>query len=306
MEGGAGPGKKPAGVFFSPSGMLRRGWSGLTSPIVAVKDSVYAAATPRSSVLTPTSGASGSHAAASRLTLPSPAEYTSLFELSAPSSTRSADGAPGHRQLHMSAINETDAIRAPMSARASSSGTGSRTGSRRTASGSSSRTGSRGKSYEANGGGGGSVFFAAGKAGDAMDEEEGRAYLAVNHHNLHSVLTNPKATNWSGALLDAFYPTLEAPDIPMIPFPGLMDVSARDFDPYLKKFGKTAKLYEDNHVKPVSEQLSSSNVPSVAVADGKLARGIHAFCDLSLTRIATICRGCCQVSGGGSQHVLPP
>lgn len=98
-----------------------------------------------------------------------------------------------------------------------------------------------------------------------MDEEE-RAYLEVYHHNLHSVLTNPKASNWGGALLDAFYP-LEA-DIPMLPFPGLDHVHARDFEPYLRKFGKNAKKYEENHTKPISEQLSSKNVPSISVADG--------------------------------------
>ncbi|KAG6971790.1 hypothetical protein JG687_00001837 [Phytophthora cactorum] len=80
------------------------------------------------------------------------------------------------------------------------------------------------------------------------------------------VLTNPKANNWGGALLDAFYPTLDV-DIALAPFPGLADVSTRDFQPYLRQFGTNAAKYEDNHVKPVSEQLSSSNVPSISVAD---------------------------------------
>jgi len=263
---GGGGGKKAAGAFFSPSGMLKRGWSGVTSPIVAIKDTVYAAATPRSSAMTPTGAGSA------RMTLPSPSEYPSLFDVNAPSSTRSADGATSSRHYGMGVISETEALRAPMSARASASHGGSRTGSRRTASSSSSRTGSRDKSFfradEGATSSGNGVFFASSDGADAMEEEEGRAYLAVCHHNLHSVLTNPKGTSWGGALLDAFYPTLEAPDIPMIPFPGLQDVSARDFEPYLKKFGKSAKMYEDNHVKPVSEQLSSSNVPSIAVADG--------------------------------------
>lgn len=276
MEGGSGGGGggKKASAFFSPSGVLKRGWSGVTSPIVAIKDTVYAAATPRSSVMTPT-GASAAGSGSGRMTLPSPAEYPSLFDVNAPSSTRSADGATSFRHYGMGAISETEALRAPMSARASTTNSGSRTGSRRTASSSSSRTGSRDKSFfrsdeganrSSNG-----VFFTGASGADAMEEEEGRAYLAVCHHNLHSVLTNPKGTTWGGALLDAFYPTLEAPDIPMIPFPGLQDVSARDFEPYLKKFGKSAKMYEDNHVKPVSEQLSSSNVPSIAVADGMCA-----------------------------------
>lgn len=247
MEGAGGKKKE---AFFSPSGMIKRGWRGVTSPVIAIKDSVYAAATPRASVLTPTGAASVGNSA-NRMTLPSPAEYPSLFAVGAPSSTRSMDGS-NSRQFGMGAINEGDAgVRAPQSARASSN-----------ASRTSSRTSTRERSFFQ----GDDISSGGGSNGlDKLEEE--RAYLAVCHHNLHSVLTNPKASNWGGALLDVLYPTLEAPDIPMIPFPGLQDVSARDFEPYLKRFGKNAKTYEDNHVKPVSEQLSSSNVPSIAVAD---------------------------------------
>uniref|UniRef100_H3HAV4 Vacuolar protein sorting-associated protein 54 C-terminal domain-containing protein n=1 Tax=Phytophthora ramorum TaxID=164328 RepID=H3HAV4_PHYRM len=180
--------KKPSGSLLSPRGLLKRGWDGVTSPLNALKDSVVAAATPRSA--TPTS----------RMTLPSPTEYPSLFD----------------------------------SARESSS---ARTGSW----GSSGRTASSSRGWPEEG---------------AEDEEE-RAYLS--------------ASNWGGALLDAFYPSLDV-DIALAPFPGLADVSTRDFQPYLRQFGKNAAKYEENHAKPVSEQLSSSNVPSISVADEDVAK----------------------------------
>ncbi|ETN23174.1 hypothetical protein PPTG_02827 [Phytophthora nicotianae INRA-310] len=224
-------GKKPLGGL-SPRGLLKRGWNGVTSPLNALKDSVVAAATPRSVAATPTS----------RMTLPSPTEYPSLFDVRGPSSTRSADGATVFSHKH-----EIEA-RMPQSARESSSST--RTGSW----GSSGRTGSSSGGWPEE------------RLNDAQGEEE-RAYLSVCHHNLHSVLTNPKVNNWGGALLDAFYPTLDV-DITLAPFPGLADVSTRDFQPYLRQFGTNAAKYEENHAKPVSEQLSSSNVPSISVADG--------------------------------------
>jgi hypothetical protein len=216
---------------LSPRGLLKRGWNGVTSPLNALKDSVVAATTPRSVAATPTN----------RMTLPSPTEYPSLFDVRGPSSTRSADGAAvfNHKQ-------DMEA-RMPQSARESSS---TRTGSW----GSSGRTASSSRGWPEDG------------AGDAQAEEE-RAYLSVCHHNLHSVLSNPKANNWGGALLDAFYPTLDV-DIALAPFPGLADVSTRDFQLYLRQFGTNAAKYEENHVKPVSEQLTSSNVPSISVADG--------------------------------------
>ncbi|KAF4042280.1 Vps54-like protein [Phytophthora infestans] len=222
-------GKKPLGGL-SPRGLLKRGWNGVTSPLNALKDSVVGAAALRSVAATPTN----------RMALPSPTEYPSLFDVRGPSSTRSADGATVFSHKH-----EVEA-RMPQSARESSS---ARTGSW----GSSGRTGSS------------SVGWPEEGVGDAQGEEE-RAYLSVCHHNLHSVLTNPKANNWGGALLDAFYPSLDV-DIALAPFPGLADVSTRDFQSYLRQFGTNAAKYEENHVKPVSEQLSSSNVPSISVAD---------------------------------------
>ncbi|RLN66773.1 hypothetical protein BBJ29_000059 [Phytophthora kernoviae] len=78
--------KSSGGGFLSPSGLLKRGWNGVTSPLNALKDSVYNAATPRSVAATPTN----------RMTLPSPTEYPSLFDVRGPSSTRSADGASGY------------------------------------------------------------------------------------------------------------------------------------------------------------------------------------------------------------------
>ncbi|GMF16907.1 unnamed protein product [Phytophthora fragariaefolia] len=226
--------KKPSGALegLSPRGLLKRGWNGVTSPLNAFKDSVVAAATPRSVAATPTN----------RMTLPSPTEYPSLFDVRGPSSTRSVDGAvvSGHKSEFEAHV--------PQSVHESSN---ARTGSW----GSSGRTASSSRGWVEEG------------AGDVQGEEE-RAYLSVCHHNLHSVLTNPKATNWGGALLDVFYPTLDV-DIALAPFPGLVDVSTRDFQPYLRQFGTSAATYEENHVKPVNEQLSSSNVPSISVADGK-------------------------------------
>ncbi|POM71165.1 Vacuolar protein sorting-associated protein, partial [Phytophthora palmivora] len=218
--------KKPSGSLggLSPRGLLKRGWNGVTSPLNALKDSVVAATTPRTVAATPTN----------RMTLPSPTEYPSLFDVRGPSSTRSADG-----MVVSSRKNEVEA-RMPQSARESSSA--------RTGSWSSGRTASDSRKWS-----------------DAQSEEE-QAYLSVCHHNLHSVLTNPKANNWGGSLLDAFYPTLDV-DIALAPFPGLADVSTRDFQPYLRQFGTNATKYEENHVKPVSEQLSSNNVPSISVAD---------------------------------------
>lgn len=250
--------KKPSG-FFSPSGLLKRGWNGMSSPITAVKESVIAATTPRS-MATPSP--------ASRMAQPSPAEYPSLFAVNTPSSTRSDGGHYIHSMAHFGGERE---LTAPASARSASGGGGgfatsntSRTSSRTN---SSSRTGSRGELPPRPDARTGSASSSSSelKAVEHMDEEE-RAYLEVYHHNLHSVLTNPKASNWGGALLDVFYP-LEA-DIPMLPFPGLDHVHARDFEPYLRKFGKNAKKYEENHAKPISEQLSSKNVPSISVADG--------------------------------------
>ncbi|RLN70929.1 hypothetical protein BBJ28_00011870 [Nothophytophthora sp. Chile5] len=238
-----GGAKKPS-AFLSPQGLLKRGWSGVTSPLNAIKDSVYAAATPRSAAATPTS----------RMTLPSPTEYPSLFDVRGPSSTRSADGGDFNYSRGMSTVAEGGVgARQPQSARGSGSRSNSgssRTGSWRTGS-NSSRTGSASRPWLAQ------QEAGASEAADDQGEEE-RAYLSVYHHNLHSVLTNPKASNWGGALLDALYPTIDV-DIMLAPFPGLPDISARDFQPYLRKHGTNASKYEKNHVKPVSEQLSSSN-----------------------------------------------
>lgn len=206
-------------AFFSPTGLLKRGWNGVSSPINAMKDSMLAAAaTPRS--------AAAAAMMNTRSGMPSPAEYPSLFDVRTPASTRASDG--------QSLRDEAPPLK---------------------------MSSSRSQSRE-------TMKPAPAEAFDAqsMDEEE-RAYLSVCHHNLHSVLTNPKANNWSDMLLDAFY--LPEPDIPMDPFPGIEQVTTRDFEPYNKKFGKSAALYEENHAKPVSEQLSSSHVPSISVADGR-------------------------------------
>ncbi|TYZ63737.1 hypothetical protein PybrP1_003706 [[Pythium] brassicae (nom. inval.)] len=217
--------RKPTstGSFFSPSALLKRGWSGVSSPIAAVKDSVLAA-TPRS-MLTPSTPSS------TRAAQPSPAEYPRLFDVRA--SARGADGTGASF----------------FGGDAASGGGGSRTSSRTSSSGSAAVEPQR------------SV--------ELMDNDE-RALLEVGHHNLHSVLANPKASSWGGALLDVFAP-LE-PDLGMLPFPGLEPVHARDFEPYLRRFGKNAKRYEENHTKPISEQLSSKNVPSISVADEDVAK----------------------------------
>ncbi|CAI5745519.1 unnamed protein product [Peronospora destructor] len=230
--------KKPAETVgeLSPHSLLKRGWNGVTTPLNALKDSMVA--TPRSVAATPTR----------RMTLPSPTEYPSLFDVRGPSSTRSVDG------LTLLSHKHEMEVRMPQSARESS-----RTGSWTT----SGRTAFRSKEWPER------------ELDDAQNEEE-RAYpLSVCHHNLHSVLTNPKANNWGSTLLDAFYPMLDV-DIVLAPFPGLEDVSTRDFEPYLHKFGTNAAKYEDNHGKPVSEQLSSNNVPSVSVADEDVTKCIEA------------------------------
>ncbi|TDH70784.1 hypothetical protein CCR75_005496 [Bremia lactucae] len=103
------------------------------------------------------------------------------------------------------------------------------------------------------------------RLGVAKGGEE-QAHRSVYHHNLHSVLTNPKASSWGGTLLDAFYPMLDV-DVALASPPGLTDVTMRDFQPYLREFGTNATKYEKNHLKPVSKQLSSSNVPPIFVAD---------------------------------------
>ncbi|CAH0490674.1 unnamed protein product [Peronospora farinosa] len=229
--------KKPVEIVseLSPHGLPKRGWNGVTIPLNARKDSMVA--TPRSVTTTPTS----------RMTLPSPTEYPSLFDVQGPSSTRSVDGLAMLSQKH-----EVE-IRMPQSARESSRN-GSWTSSGRTAF----------KSKE----------WLERELDDAHSEED-QAYLSVCHHNLHSVLTNPKANTWGSTLLDAFYPTLDV-DIVLAPFPGLEDVSTRDFEPYLHKFGTNAAKYEENHGKPVSEQLSSNNVPSVSVADEDVTKCLEA------------------------------
>lgn len=212
---------QPAAGFFSPGTLLKRGWSGVTSPIAAVKDSVLAATTPRT-LPTPSSARAQ----------PSPAEYPRLFDV------RATDG----------------------------SSSGGRTFFAGDVTASGSRTSSRTSSSS-------SAAVEPQRSVELLDDDE-RALLEMGHHNLHSVLTNPKASSWGGALLDVFAP-LE-PDLGMLPFPGLESVHTRDFEPYLRKFGKNAKRHEENHTKPISEQLSSKNVPSVSVADGTLATSVPA------------------------------
>lgn len=206
----------------------------MTSSLYRLHESMNTGSTPRSADATPTN----------RMTLPGPTEYPSLFDVRDPSSTRSADGSAVFSQ-----IQETK-VRMPQSARASSS---TRIGGSWPTSG---RTALRKKTW-----------FECDV--DHAQSEEERAYLSVCHHNLHSVLTNPKANSWGDTLLDAFYPSLDV-DIALTPFPGLADVSTPDFQLYLSKFGANAAKYEINHVKPIREQLSSSNVPSISVAYGNI------------------------------------
>ncbi|DBA02352.1 TPA: LOW QUALITY PROTEIN: hypothetical protein N0F65_007171 [Lagenidium giganteum] len=263
-------GKKPSG-FFSPTSLLKKGWNGVTSPLSAMKESMT---TPR--------GTNSAHRTTAPPAMPSPAEYPSLFDVRTPSSTRSTassmDGVHGHGMFSEAGTPPVHGRPATHSATtASSSRTNSRTGSRagsRTASRTNSRTGSRTDSREHTM----SALSASARnlENDVanMDEEE-RAYLEVCHHNLHSVLTVPKATTYwggAGAILEALYPLDAEIPIPMIPFPGLDMVSKHDFEPYIRKYGKNAKMFEDNHMKPVSEQLSSSRVPSVSVANEDVAK----------------------------------
>ncbi|KAI9923265.1 hypothetical protein PsorP6_002730 [Peronosclerospora sorghi] len=216
---------------LSPRGLLTRGWTGITSPLNALNDSTVAGTAPRSVAPTPKN----------RMTLPSPNEYPSLFDVRSPNSTRFAGGMAVSRHTQ-----EVD-----------------------TGIGHSARESSGAKT---------SFFWTASNGegwrkdelgGDAQDDGN-QSYLPVYHHNLYSVLTNPKTNNWRGALLDVLYPALDV-DIVLAPIPGLADGSTRDFQSYFHDYGKNITKYERNHRKPVNEQLSSNNVPSISVADGMIA-----------------------------------
>ncbi|CAH0477773.1 unnamed protein product [Peronospora belbahrii] len=228
---------------LSPHKLPKHEWKGIKRSPNSLKESMVAVATPHSMAATPTNS----------MTLPSPTEYPSLFDVRGPSSTRSADGSKvlGHKQD----IN----LRMPQSARESGSRIESWSTSTRTAVMRSKASFKRGENE-----------------GESVEDE---AYVSMFHHNLHSVLTNPKANNWGDALLEAFYPTLDA-DIALAPFPGLADISTLDFQPYLRNFGANAAKYEENHEKPVSEQLSSSNVPSIFVANEDVTKCLEAIPNL--------------------------
>nr|CCA15314.1 vacuolar protein sortingassociated protein putative [Albugo laibachii Nc14] len=100
------------------------------------------------------------------------------------------------------------------------------------------------------------------------NHEQELATFISSHHNLHSVLIQPKSIGWSaGTWLDVFSPS----EVEMLPPPDLEIVLSRDFDAYLKKHGKHAQLYAENHKKSLLEQLSSSHVPSIQAADEDVA-----------------------------------
>ncbi|KAJ0409759.1 hypothetical protein ATCC90586_001072 [Pythium insidiosum] len=263
LSGSGSDGASPSssnGAFFNPTKLIKRGLTGIASPIVAMKDTMLASTTPRGSnpASRPTHGPT--------TPLPTPVDYPSLFDVR----DRADQSAPGG-----------GLPRAPSSASLHS----------REGSGSLSRTDSRSGSWKAgnvdptlrkHSSSSASTASSSNAAAVAAVEdiaslsEEERAYLEVCHHNLHSVLTNPKS-NWGGALLDVLYQNPLDADIPIptLSIPGLDLVSARDFEPYLKKYGKSAKRYADSHAIPVSEQLSSSQVPSISVADEDVAKCLN-------------------------------
>ena len=229
MEQQVDGGKKPVGSRGETTsrGSLQRVWSRVESPLTVLHDPVAAAETPRSVAATSTN----------RLTLPSPTEYPRLFDVRGPSSARSADVATPKQVGAMTL----------QSARGFSSA--------------STRSWSTPRRIESSSNGWIDYRKDDGK------EEEGRLVLPMRHHNLHSVLSNPKAQNWGDTLLEAFYPALDT-DITVTSYPDLEDEPTYDFQTYLRQFGTNAAKFERNHGKPVREQLSSSNVPSVAVANG--------------------------------------
>ena len=238
MEQQVDGGKQSAGTRREATarGLLQRGWNRVESPLSVRKDPVAVAGTPRSVAATSTH----------RLMLPSPTEYPRLFDVRGPSSARSADA-----YASRSRSNEVG-VPMPQSARGYSSGsTRSWNTSKRT------ETTSRRKWLE------------HGKDGDQKNEEQ-HVTLPMRHHNLHSVLTNPNAQTWGDTLLDAFYPASDT-DVTLAPYSDLEDGPVCDFQSYLRQFGTNAAKFEKNHRKPVHEQLSSSNVPSISVADGNTA-----------------------------------
>ncbi|KDO18094.1 hypothetical protein SPRG_16534 [Saprolegnia parasitica CBS 223.65] len=96
--------------------------------------------------------------------------------------------------------------------------------------------------------------------------EEAREYINVCGHNLHSVLSNPRGGNWGDAFLDAFTLPGET-ELTITSILNAPVISRRDFDPFMKSLGEASAMYTKNHERPVREQLSSANVPSVAAAD---------------------------------------
>ncbi|TMW63355.1 hypothetical protein Poli38472_002296 [Pythium oligandrum] len=265
-------GSSSTNTFFNPTKLLKKGWSGVTSPVAAMKDAVLASATPRGTVFGMAGMASGASTPSSRNAMPAPSEYPSLFDVRAPAPLESLT--LPHRQSSDSSSSATGPGGGLLRSGSASSDVAhsSRTNSR-TASASQSRESSLRRQHLSS-----SSASSVSAVEDiaSMDEEE-RAYLSVFHHNLHSVLTNPKSNNWGGAMLDLLYQNPLEADIPLpsLSIPGLDLVGARDFDPYLKKYGKLAKLYEDNHALPISEQLSSSQVPSISIADEDVAKCLN-------------------------------
>ncbi|GLD93099.1 hypothetical protein PINS_up001691 [Pythium insidiosum] len=202
--------------------------------------------------------------------LPTPVDYPSLFDVRDRAEPHSAPGgglprAPSSASLHSHSREGSGSL----------SRTDSRSGSWKAAATVDAALRKHSSSSASTASSTNAAAVAAVEDIASLSEEE-RAYLEVCHHNLHSVLTNPKS-NWGGALLDVLYQNPLDADIPIptLSIPGLDLVSARDFEPYLKKYGKSAKRYADNHAIPVSEQLSSSQVPSISVADEDVAKCLN-------------------------------
>ena len=96
--------------------------------------------------------------------------------------------------------------------------------------------------------------------------EEGREYMRVCDHNLHSVLSNAPRTSLWNALSTSLQ---EKPDYTIPPAPVHLETmsSTANFKPYKVKYGAQLGEYVENHQRSIQEQLSSSLVPSMAVAD---------------------------------------
>lgn len=165
--------------FFSPARLLKKGWNGVTSPITAMKESMYGPSTT-----TEASSNSQSKISTTDHSLPSgiytgvPLDMPSLFDVrSIPGPKKGigiqpADNGPLASETVATCSSNGSSRNDP----AQSSRTNSRT---------STRTGSRVAS----------IPYLDMDVANMTEEERAEAALDICHHNLYSVLTNPKVSS---------------------------------------------------------------------------------------------------------------